>query len=510
MELVKKSVDIDAVTATLALQGVPGGAATGAAYAQGLRAGIAALLSSSNASSAGSGSAGVMLDAVLISSVVEAGSATLLLFNDSAAVNTAGNRYNSSAEIIDAVRAAAAAAADAAALLSAGGSRRRSLAAGSAPLRRSHAAEPQRRGLELKLIEGAPPPPLPSRAPGNSSAAVTAADANATTLVTFNVLAPSLSGALALQAALLAAPPSALAAALDEGVSAATGNASALSVTLLPGSVRVVILTYTTSWWRAVLDFLLRHIGNVLAGACVLLCSALALGVYKTWFRGWCGARCAWCSARRERARRAAAAQLKLAALQGEVLAGVRRARWLRVFWALRMYVRLVLLLRRVRASDWVPRRRVRLAPEGVVAAGRPAWQQRSPQQPQQPQRSPQHTQRPLLAAPAAAASAARAAFGPLQAKNASLRARVRLRALQPLLKGGFGGADDDSLGALVVGSSPSAASSAVPTAASNPGGGGGGGGGTFSTGGSLGLAVEEEEEEAEGRGGRRASPSFA
>jgi hypothetical protein len=562
---------VNAITASLDLSGGAPAAAVGTiAYAQGLRAGIAAVLNSassgngsasgssgsSRGSSEGSADTSVLIDMVFISSLTDYGTGTRSTFSDKDPLNKAGNYYNTTAEVINSLGAGALAAfsgssgqgaAGGAGSSSSGGgsggsgsisgsggsgaSSRRGLG-GSLSLQAllplplppspTAAAPLGRRRLDLSLQPAAAPLPRPNPARNGSSS------------VTFNILARSAGAAAGFKATLTALAPSDMGA-IAAAVAAATGNSTeGLVLAIVPGSVQVVLLTYRQSFWGLFLEFFYRNIRNVLGSAIFLLCAALFLYGFKV-RQGSAG----------KAARARAANALKeawLAEAQGEVRRGVARARWRAVLRKVRVLVRCVLLLHRVRGEGWRPRAWPGRAPAAAASARAAPPPLRGVLK---AQRSPVHVPRPVLTGGMGAGggaggggggggggssssgrgglAASLVALPVAQPKQVSLKARARLRALQPFLKaatgsgggeGGWGGGgggweggeeEEDSLGALM--GSPQLPGSVQPTL-TNPGGAGGstlssGGSATYSTGGSLVTVAEEGL-------GRGQSPTFA
>ena len=251
-----------------------------------------------------SGLASVVADAIFLSFTVPLATGELRLLKDSDEVNTFGNVYNTTDQIVDAVMGAppvdpnapsggaisAAGQGDAGRLrnLLAAGWRADSAApaAGSLPL--AAATGGARRRLALTLIETQPE--------------VSPPNASSTQLrLGFVFLAPTSADAIA-RSQLFAAEATGATAALAAPLGAALGAISeTLNVTstysIATGSVRTVTLTHTRSWLYMLLAYLRANAVMALAG---FLWMVLLLLLVMVW-RHYCKARALKCGAPRKK-----------------------------------------------------------------------------------------------------------------------------------------------------------------------------------------------------------------
>ncbi len=299
-----------------------------------------------------------ILDQVLLAVAQDAaGGGEPLLLNDTSAWNKEGNQFNTTDEVFNFMVAQAGGVVQAAAALSPAAQARRVLrsdgaveAAGRGGGSAGSAAGGRRgRALFLQLMTLPLPPPPPSA----SGAAAPVPGMN----LQFNVLTPSFTSAQAIEALFISwqgsggVPKAATLrrslqrAGLLDGVKAAliAGNRSAAASALTANvtGVQVVTLTYQRSLWTILLDFLIRNIVNVLLGGCLLIALVLLL----SWYNFIDAARQA-----RKAAARKKQHQARLAAVISPIRFALARRHWRRAFVKVRAVVRLLLLLREVKA----------------------------------------------------------------------------------------------------------------------------------------------------------------
>ncbi len=185
----------------------------------------------------------------------------------------------------------------------------------------AHHPPPPRRRLSLQLK------PLPYR-PTNASQQQ----------FSFNILTVSRGSADAMLATLKSADGrAAVASSVAADLASATNNATQFSVEV-PDSASLVTLTYMRSLWSLLWEWFARNIFNVLAGGCALIAVSLLLACYGRCKR----AREAAAAARKEAALAARLAALHEGARAGSARAGAawEAGRWARVRRGLLAYLK--------------------------------------------------------------------------------------------------------------------------------------------------------------------------
>ncbi len=463
-----------AVTASLELTGASGAEVGSSTYAQGLRAGIAAVLSGGVAASAASGAYNasvVPIDYVFIASITDA-SGVVVLYNSSSPVNKGGNTFNDTEQLIDSMGGVGALApiptstpAPQGGVGGGSGAGRvsvaRALAGGIGGRGNSQGADAPkshallgRRGLELNLQ------PDIGSLPSNGS-----------TAVHFNILSPNT--ATTHSNTLKGMTPADMAT-IASSVSAITGNSTdALGIALVPGSVRIITLTYTYTLWSIFLDFLLRNISTVLGGALTLVLLVIMLSCWRQ-----CTGRIAEKRAKKKRER----LREKLAALTAPIKRAIARRRWRMAIAVVKCAVRLIFVQREMAAHGLTNRR-------WVPAGAGPTPRHRAPPPPQ-PSRMPvplspamQLQRKPAMplkssgawsfqSAEAWTIATAAAPAASSRARLQSLAARNKFRAVQPFLKmaaGRAGGGDGAAEGTVASSTSPTLPGAVSYSSASNP-----------------------------------------